>query len=185
MAIYLVLTLLAITSRLVPHPANIAPMSALALFIGTYSQTQATKNKRLVAFGLPLIAMLLSDSLIGFYTWQVMAAVYFSLALTILLGTVVRKYYRWPVVIGASLAGSIIFFLLTNAAVWAFTPMYAKTVHGLIESYTMALPFFRNSLIGDLLYTSCLFGSYSLAYRNRFNNKEAAWLKPLANQALS
>lgn len=163
--IYALLIILAVFSRLIPHPANVAPVAGLALFVGTTGLTYQTKQGKILAYSLPLIALLISDALIGFYTWQVMVSVYLGFLFTVGLGLLVRKYYSLETIILASLVGSIVFFLLTNAAVWAFTPMYAKTSAGLIESYTMAIPFFRNSLIGDLIYTAGLFGAYELAKR--------------------
>lgn len=163
--IYALLIILAVFSRLIPHPANVAPIAGLALFAGATGLTYQTKQGKILAYSLPLIALLVSDALISFYTWQVMVSVYLGFLFTVGLGLLVRKYYALGTIILASLIGSIVFFLLTNAAVWAFTPMYAKTFAGLIESYTMAIPFFRNSLIGDLIYTVGLFGAYELAKR--------------------
>lgn len=163
MIAYFLLVILAAATRLAPHPENFAPIAALALLAGATGLQQTSKAGRIAVLGLPLLAMLVSDYMIGFYTWQVMATVYFGFALTAGLGLLVRRRYSWGTIFGASLAGSIIFFLLTNAAVWAFTPMYEKTFLGLMESYYNALPFFRNSLFGDLVYTAVLFGIYELA----------------------
>lgn len=173
MLFYIVLTLLAVGSRLLPHPANIAPIAALALFAGAIGSQLPTKQRWLAA-SLPFVALLASDLLIGVYTWQVMASVYVGFAITLGLGYLVKHSYHWSTIVGASLTGSVIFFLLTNAAVWAFTPMYAKDLSGLLESYAMALPFFRNSLIGDLLYTGVLFGTYELAIRHYAKNQSLA-----------
>lgn len=173
MMVYLLLIILAVATRLAPHPVNVAPIAALALLAGATGLQQTTKAGRMAAFALPLIALGISDWLIGFYTWQVMASVYLGFAITAVLGFVVRRHYSWPTIFAASLTGSIIFFLLTNAAVWAFTPMYAKTLAGLMESYAMALPFFRNSLFGDLVYTAVLFGAYELASRPSLSQRTA------------
>lgn len=162
---YLILVLLAVASRLVPHIDNIAPIGALALFVGTTSLTFNSTKQQMAAYLLPLAALVISDAVIGFYTPGVMAAVYLSYLLIIGLGFLVRRNYHWSTIIAGSLTGSVIFFLLTNAAVWAFTPMYAHNSAGLMESYVAALPFFRNSLVGDLLYTGVLFGTYALASR--------------------
>lgn len=163
--LYSLLILLAAASRLVPHPSNVAPIAALALFAGAAGFQNQSKLGKAGVYLLPVIAMLVSDYFIGFYTWQVMLAVYTGFGLTVLLGTYLRKHYNWAAVVAASLIGSIIFFLITNAAVWAFTPMYTKDITGLMESYIAALPFFRNSLLGDLLYTGALFSMYELVRR--------------------
>lgn len=152
------LIVMATASRLLPHPANFTPVGAVALLGGTYLP------KRL-ALVLPLAVLLLSDLLIGFYTWQVMVSVYLGFLVYGLAGLWIRKNYTIKRLIVATLAASVFFFLLTNAAVWAFTPLYPKTLGGLGASYTMALPFFRNSLLGDIFYTTALFGIYEATTR--------------------
>lgn len=161
--IYSLLVFLAAISRLLPHLPNVAPIGGLALFTGTTALDAKTKQSRIVAFALPIAALLISDVFIGFYAWQVMVAVYLGFLLTAGLGLLVRKHYNWATIAVASVAGALIFFLLTNAAVWAFTPMYSKDLTGLLNSYIAALPFLRNSLLGDLAYTGILFGSYEAA----------------------
>ena len=161
----LTLIVLGIAARLLPHPANFAPIGAVALFGGMYLT-------RRYAMILPLIAMLISDIFIGFYTWQIMASVYISFALTGLIGLWVRKNKKLSTVIGGTVLGSILFFLITNFSVWAFGTMYAHDFSGLIQSYTMAIPFFRNSLLGDLFYVGLLVGSYE-AIRYFVLNKKA------------
>ena len=69
---------------------------------------------------------------------------------------------------GAALVSSSVFFIVTNFAVWAFSPMYAKTFEGLVLCYTMAIPFFQNTIAGDLIWSGTIFGSY-LALRNYSN----------------
>ncbi len=139
------------SSRLLPHPANVVPIGAIALFAGLYMP-------RRIAIVATLLPMLLSDMIIGFYHWQMMISVYGCFAISIYIGSLIKQKTLQNVV-GATLAGSIIFFGVTNAAVWAFGSMYAKTFTGLMESHTMALPFFRNSLIGDLFFVGILVGS--------------------------
>jgi hypothetical protein len=60
-------------------------------------------------------------------------------------------------VVGASLASATSFFLVSNFAVWAFGDMYARNFAGLVECYTMAIPFFRGTFASDLIYTPVLF----------------------------
>lgn len=150
-----VFTAIAIVSRLLPHVPNIAPIGALALFAGVY----LPKKWSII---VPVIAMLISDVFIGFYEWQVMLAVYLGFVLTVLIGWWIRKRINPVNVIAGSLGGSIVFFLLTNAAVWLFTQMYPHTFAGLLDSYTMAIPFFKFSLVGDLAWTAVFFGAYEV-----------------------
>lgn len=138
-----------------PLPPNVAPISAMALLSG------AVLPRRLT-FVVPLAAMLASDLVIGFYTLPVMVAVYASFALSNILGLRLRRRLHSGRVMAASLAGSVAFFLITNAAVWAFQTMYPHTAFGLGQSYLAGLPFFRNTVLGDLLFTGILVGSYRM-----------------------
>lgn len=147
----IVLVILGASARLLPHPANFVPLGAIAIFSGLFLP-------RKLALWLPLAALFASDLLLGFYTWQVMLTVYLSFLLTTVLATKISP--KFASVTGLTLASSIFFFLTTNAAVWAFGTMYTHDLSGLIQSYTMALPFFRNSLMGDLFFTGILVGSY-------------------------
>ncbi len=178
MLFYWLLLIVAVAARLLPHPANVAPIGALALFVGAIGISQTQRTNRWAILILPIVALFISDWMIGFYTWQVMLSVYIGFILSIGIGLLVRQYSNnWLVIAYASLASSCLFFLLTNAAVWAFTPMYSKGMTGLIESYIMALPFFRNSVFGDLLYTGVFFCAYQLASNkltiNQLTNKLA------------
>lgn len=150
------LILIAVALRLIVHPANFAPVAAIALFSGVYLD----KKYSII---VPLAAMFISDLFIGVYTWQIMASVYLSFALIGAIGLWVRKHKKVAVVLGASLTGSILFYLVTNFAVWAFGTMYTPNLQGLINSYIAAIPFFRNTLMGDLFYVGLLFGSYEFS----------------------
>jgi len=141
--------------RLVPHPANFAPIAALGLFGGTYL------NKKYALF-VPLLAMLLSDIYLGFASFWVTFSVYLSFFLIGALGLWLKNHKTIPNTIGASLTGSILFFIVTNFAVWATTPWYAKTWEGFVQCYLLAVPFFRNTILGDLFYVAVIFGLYEL-----------------------
>ena len=145
-----------VVMRLTPHLPNMAPIGALALFSGVYL-------KRRYGFLVPVLALLASDLFIGFYDLRLMAVVYGSFALAAVIGWLVRKNKNVLSIALGTLGGSIIFFLTTNFAVWLFSDWYAENLSGLIMSYTLALPFFRNSLMGDIFYTAVFFGLYELA----------------------
>lgn len=142
--------------RIIPHPPNFSPITAVALFGGVYLSKKT-------ALALPLIAMLVSDFFIGFYDWKLMASVYLSFLLCVLLGFWLKKNKRWQAILGSSILSSLIFFLITNFAVWFFTSWYAKTPSGIVECYLMALPFLKNTLLGDLSYTIAFFGAFEFA----------------------
>lgn len=156
--------ILAAASRLVEHPFNFTPVAAMAMFAGCYLR----KKWGVI---LPLAAMLVSDYFVGFYNWQVMVSVYLSVALAFVIGWELNKHKNWYNVIFASLVSSVSFFAITNFAVWAFFNWYPHTWSGFISCFTLALPFFRNTLAGDLAYTVLFFGAYELALAF-FNKKE-------------
>lgn len=151
-----IIILFAVVLRLVPHIPNFAPISGMALFGGVYL------NKK-YALVVPLIAMFLSDIFLGFH--NVMVFVYGSFVITGLIGLWLRKHKNFTNIAAATCFSSLLFFLITNFGVWLGGRLYPTTLSGLIESYTMAIPFFRNTILGDLFYVTLFFGSYELALK--------------------
>lgn len=143
--------------KYLPHLPNFAPIAAMALFGGVY----LTKKHALI---VPVIAMLVADYFIGFYNPWIMISVYGSFILIGLIGLWLKKHKTLPNIIGGSLLGSISFFLLTNFMMWAVPhALYPHTLQGLISCYIMGLPFFRNTIIGDLFYVGAMFGLMEVA----------------------
>lgn len=152
----LLLIVLGAAMRLLPHMANFTPIAAIALFGGVYL-------KRRYTLLLPLGALIASDIVIGFDSPQSRLTVYGSFLLIGLIGLVVRKRKNVLTVLSGSLGGSVIFYLITNFTYFYAPTMYPHTVSGIVSSYYNALPFFRNTLVGDLFYAGLLFGLYELA----------------------
>lgn len=149
--------LLAAASRLLPHPPNVTPIAAMALFGGAHFSNFAA------ACVVPLAAMALSDVVLGFH--PTLPFVYGSFLLIVLVGTQVRRRKAvFPVAI-AALASSVLFFVVTNVGVWVTGTLYPKTSAGLTTAFVAALPFFRNTVLGDLSYVVVLFGGFSLLER--------------------
>ncbi|HEX6073138.1 MAG TPA: DUF6580 family putative transport protein [Sphingomicrobium sp.] len=143
--------------RLVPHPPNFSPIGAMALFSGAYL------GRRWIAFAAPLAALLLSDLVLGFYAG--MWVQYLSVALVVLIGWVALKRVS-PLRVGAAaIASSALFFLLTNFGTWALSGLYPLTASGLAACYAAAIPFFQNTLAGDLFFAGLLFGGFALVER--------------------
>ena len=154
---------LAAITRLVPHPANFTAIGALALFSGAYFE-----NKR-TAFIVPLAAMLFSDILMealfrmgigimsGFHSS--LPYVYLGFVLSVTIGFWIKQQTSIIRILSGSLAASIIFFAISNFAVW-LSGYYGFTTQGFITCYIAAIPFFQNSLLGDLFFTTVLFGSF-------------------------
>jgi len=139
--------------RLIPHSPNFVPIGGLALFGGAYF----SKKTALI---LPLAAIVISDVFIGYYETGLMVFVYASFLIYAVLGFWLKKNKKWQTIGGSAVLGATLFFLITNFAVWTFTPWYAKTFSGVVQCYLMALPFFRNTLLGDLFFTAVFFGAY-------------------------
>jgi len=149
--------------RLLPHPANIAPIGALAIFAGA-------KLPKKWALTVPLGAMILSDIFIGFhnviaYTWGTYALI------ALLSNGFLRTKQSVVRIAGLTLSGAFLFFAITNFGVWLHSGMYAHTLGGLVQTYVMALPFYQNSLIGDIGFTVGLFGLYEIGVRMHQNKR--------------
>jgi hypothetical protein len=158
MLIALVLILIIVAGRLLPHLWNMTPIVGATLFAGVYL------GKR-YAFAIPAIALFVSDLFIGFYDLKLLAVVYASFALVGLIAYLLKKKATAGNILLGSIVSSSAFFLITNWAVWQFSVWYPKTITGLLQSYAMGIPFFKNALIGDVVYTGIFFGAYALATR--------------------
>lgn len=148
------LIILGILSRLIPHPWNATPVMAIALFSGTYLSQR-------FAWLLPLAIVAFTDIFLGWhntipFTWG-------AFALTSLLGLWVRENAGTSRILLGCLSGSLLFFVITNFGVWMIGGLYSPSWRGLQECYIAAIPFFRNTLMGDLIYTGILFTVYGLA----------------------
>lgn len=156
--------------RILPHPWNFAPVTAMALFGGAHFERKAW------AFAVPLAAMALSDAalqalyLMGLHpNWgwhDQLPVVYLSFAAVVALGFLLRGRRTPLPVAGAALSASVLFFLASNFGVWVTGVLgYPMTWEGLVACYVAAIPFFGSTLAGDLSYTALLFGAFALAER--------------------
>jgi hypothetical protein len=151
--------------RLLPHWPNFTPVAAMALFAGTYFE------RKHFAFAVPIAALFLSDLVIGFHA--LMPAVYLSFIITVVIGATIRKHVTVLNVVLASMASSVIFFLITNFAAWLTYPFYPQNFLGLMESYVAGLAFFNdgsqgisfflNDILGTLFFSAVFYGVYYLA----------------------
>lgn len=146
--------------RLLPHPWNFVPVSAAAIFGGIYLS-------RKWAFLLPIASMLIADIFLGFSVTD-MPFVYGSILLSVVIGIWIGAHRSdKPVFAMSALTGtlgsSVLFYLITNFGSWLTLDMYTKDLNGLIQSYVMALPFFKNSVAGDLFFVSIFVIGYELA----------------------
>jgi hypothetical protein len=150
-----------VVARLLPHAPNFTPIVASAVFAG------AIFCSRVLAVTAPIIALALSDFVIGSHDWRIMSVVYVSLALPAIAGMWVRRFPVPFVLAPVVLSSSLLFFATTNFAVWAFSGMYAGDLAGLARCYAAALPFLHNSVMGDIFWAALLFGGCWIAAGQR------------------
>lgn len=161
------MTLLAALSRLIPHPPNFTPLGAMALFGAAYF------SKKHLAFLIPLAAWWISDILLNNlvyaklypeiyqgFSWMGNPVIYICLGLIVLIGWALLKKVNTVRVIGTATLAAVVFFLVTNFNSMLTSPLYTKDFNGLLESYIAGIPFFRNTLVGNLVYSAILFGIY-------------------------
>lgn len=147
--------LAATVSRLIPHPPDFSPIAAMALFGG------ASFSSKRAAFLVPLAALFLSDLAIGFYT--ITPVIYASFALIVCIGLWLRQRQSISRIAGAAVVSALLFFVLANFGIWVLGNLYPKTWTGLVNCYVAAIPYFRNTLASNLLYSTLLFGGLALA----------------------
>ncbi|MFN3781474.1 MAG: DUF6580 family putative transport protein [Candidatus Kapaibacteriota bacterium] len=166
------LILIAIASRFIPHPPNFTPIISISLLAG-YS----FRNK-LKSFLIPLVSMFVSDLFLGlhFTIW----AVYLSFVIVVFLGFLLRNNFNYIRLFGLVSISSLLFYLVTNFAVWATSGMYPHTLAGLLQCYFFGLPFYKPSPIemfglaylGDLIYSFTLFVAYDFAAKRIYAHKQ-------------
>src|SRR5713226_1677372 len=152
--------------RIAPHPWNLAPVGAIALFSG------AVLHNRWMALAFPLLALFAGDAFIGFH--KLMPVVYASFVVSVAIGMLLREKRTVPRVAMAILAGSVQFFIVTNFAVWLAFDTYPRTLTGLAACYAAGIPFFWNTLASDALYSALLFGGFALAEKLLTRTQQAA-----------
>jgi hypothetical protein len=153
----LALIVLAAALRIAPHPWNFTPVGAMTLFSG------AVLRDRRLAFLFPLLALFAGDLFVGFH--KLMFVVYASFLVNVAIGRWLGDRRTIARISLATLIGAIQFFLVTNFAVWQFLSGFPHTASGLVACYIAGIPFFWNTLAGDALYVTLLFGGYALAER--------------------
>lgn len=161
--------LLAAATRLIPHPPNFAPITAMALF------GAATLTDKRVALLMPLLALFVSDVCIEVMhrmglmaSWGIysgMWVTYTAFLLIIVMGFLLRHRRSASTIAAATFAGSVVFAVVSNFGVWLTGNLYPRTLEGLLTCYTAAIPFFPNTLLGDAGYSIVLFGGFAFAER--------------------
>ncbi len=157
--LFLVIAIMAVFAflRIFIEMPNISPVAAIALFGGTLISRKGW------AILFPLVILFASDMVLGLYSPFLMAFVYGSFALIAVVGLWLRKHMKVHNVVLASLASSVLFFVVSNLGVWAEGLWYPMTWTGLASCYAMAIPFFRFEMVGTLGFTVVFFAMYQFA----------------------
>jgi hypothetical protein len=151
-----IFVLLAVAVRFMPHPWMFTPVVGSLLFFG------ARGSRR--QLWIPLVLLAASDVVLTKWvysyplSWDLLVT-FAWYAAVLWLGTRLGKKTKWVPVIGAALASSVSFYLITNLTSWAWLDMYPKNLSGIMMSYAAGLPFFRHALVGDLLFTTAMFAT--------------------------
>jgi predicted Co/Zn/Cd cation transporter (cation efflux family) len=144
--------------RLLPHLPNVSPVAAMALFGGAYYA-----DKRM-AFLVPFLALFLSDLVLGLHNSMIF--VYAGFALTVAIGFLLKGRVTITNTAFATVISSVLFFLLTNLGAWMTSGLYARSAEGLMQAYVAGIPFFQNSLLGNVVFVAVIFGGYHLLQKN-------------------
>ena len=167
--IIVLMVVAAAATRFMPHPPNFTPIGGMALFGAAHFA------KKYWAYLIPFLALWLSDLILNNvvysspdgFTWITSFGLwnFAAFGIIVFLGSNILKKINLPNIIGASVIGSLVFFLITNFGVWASDPlnMYADNIAGLTAAVAAGLPFFWNTLAGDIVYVGVLFGGYEIA----------------------
>lgn len=166
--ILITVVLAAAFSRIIPHPMNVTPLGALALFGAAYF------NRKSLALVVPAVALFLSSLFLNNLVYNADSFVWFDVnfpaqiiafSLIGIMGMSTLKQVKVKSVLFSSISASLIFFIISNFSTWMTDGMYEMSFSGLMLCYEMAIPFFWNTLLGDMFYVSLMFGAYELVRR--------------------
>ena len=157
--IILLIILIGAFSRIIPHPPNFTAIGAISILGGLYF------NNKNLAFLTPITAMFLSDIILGYTP---IISVYIAFLMIIPLGIKIRENLTYSSIFKMSIYASILFFVITNFTSWLYNPIYPQNLSGLIMSYTAGIPFFANTLLGNLFFCFSLFGLYEVISKRKF-----------------
>ncbi|HMJ44610.1 MAG TPA: DUF6580 family putative transport protein [Pseudolabrys sp.] len=148
------LVALIVASRLLPHAPGFLPVAASGLFAARVLHIPV------LAIIVPVLGMILSDVALPGEDWRIQAVGFAAIAIPAILGIATRRWNTVLPTIATVVVSSLLFFVLSNGAVWAFSGMYPLNLAGLTQCYVLALPFLEKTLLGDLFWTGALFGGF-------------------------
>jgi hypothetical protein len=146
------LIVLDVAARLLPHAPGFLPVAASGLFAARVLRIPP------LAVAVPMLGMIFSDVALPSEDWRIQAVGFAAISIPAVAGILTRNWRGALPVVGIMIPSSILFFLLSNGAEWAFGGMYPLTMDGLTQCYIAALPFLEKTMLGDLFWTAVLFG---------------------------
>src|SRR5262245_19555959 len=146
------LVALNVAARLLPHAPGYLPVAASGVFAARVLSIPV------LALLVPVLAMIFSDAALPGEDWRIQAVGFAAIAIPAIAGMATRRWRGVIPVVATMVPCSVLFFLLSNGAVWAFSGMYSLTWQGLVQYYVVALPFLEKTVLGDLFWTAVLFG---------------------------
>lgn len=158
--VFLLIVVTSFSNVLLANIPNFSPITSVALFSGFY-----LSNKK-VAIIIPIACMLISDYFIGFHS--LMWAVYLSFSVIVILGFFMKKANSKLIILN-SIFSAVLFFIVTNFAVWSTGSFYPKDFTGLLSCFSMGIPFFKYTLLSAIIFSLILFGGYE--WFNQLVNK--------------
>ena len=159
LALVAFLVALDVVARLLPHAPGFLPVAASGLFAARVLRIPA------LAIVVPVLAMILSDIGLPGEDWRIQAVGFAAIAIPAVAGIATRRWGGILPTAATVVVSSLLFWVLSNGAVWAFSGMYQATLAGLTECYVLALPFLEKTMMGDLFWTGVLFGGAWLVQR--------------------
>ena len=152
------LILFTVLSKLLPHPYNFTSMGALSLFAGAFLPAR-------FAWSVPIFCLIVSDVVGGFYNPVVMFFVYLGFFVNTFVGTYFLQINRSVIrITGCGFIAAFIFYVISNFGMWLSGLAYPMTLQGLIECYINGLPYLKNTIGGNIIYSYFLFGTYHIIY---------------------
>lgn len=164
-----ILMIALVITRVYSPIANFNPLGAIALMSGLLFAN------RLLATGMTFGALLLGDVLLSFknttYSEYLFSSsfafVYLGFAAILLIGIVLSRKVSVTNVLGGSLLAAVAFFLISNFGSWLYLEMYPKTIEGLTTCMAAGIPYFRGTLVSQVIFSLAIYVAYSVALQKK------------------
>lgn len=151
---------LLVISRLLPHWPNVTALGALTILAPRWF-----RNNKLILI-IPLVALLVSDAIIGFHSTMIYTYLSVFLVSWISLKAPMNRWNKTADMIFSGFAASVLFYVITNFGAWLALELYSKSIAGLLLSYWNALPFFGYEFMGTLFYMGMSVAIRNLVVKN-------------------